>query len=115
MATVDNAVRRVLSLKETMGLFDRPFRSIDAKARPPTPPPRPCGPCPRSRRASRSCCCATIGLLPLPTKGRKIALIGPFADDRDNILGPWAFFGDKSLGVDLATGVREAMADPVAA
>jgi beta-glucosidase len=52
------------------------------------------------------------GLLPLPAKGKRIALIGPFAEDRDNILGPWAFFGDKALGVDLATGIREAMADP---
>ncbi|WP_156398320.1 glycoside hydrolase family 3 N-terminal domain-containing protein [Caulobacter sp. Root1455] len=113
MATVDNAVRRVLSLKETLGLFDRPFRSIDAKAQAANTAT------PAMRALSREAGGKSIvllrndgGLLPLPTTGRKIALIGPFAEDRDNILGPWAFFGDQSLGVDLATGIREAMADP---
>ncbi|KQY29002.1 beta-glucosidase [Caulobacter sp. Root487D2Y] len=113
MATVDNAVRRVLSLKETLGLFDRPFRSIDAKAQAANTAT------PAMRALSREAGGKSIvllrndgGLLPLPTTGKKIALIGPFAEDRDNILGPWAFFGDQSLGVDLATGIREAMADP---
>ena len=113
MAAVDNAVRRVLSLKETLGLFDRPFRSIDAKAQAANTAT------PAMRALSREAGARSIvllkndgGLLPLPTRGKRIALIGPFAEDRDNILGPWAFFGDKSLGVDLATGLREAMADP---
>jgi beta-glucosidase len=113
MATVDNAVRRVLSLKETLGLFDRPFRSIDAKAQAANTAT------PAMRALSREAGGKSIvllrndgGLLPLPVKGKKIALIGPFGQDRDNILGPWAFFGDPSLGVDLATGIREAMADP---
>jgi len=113
MAAVDAAVRRVLSLKETLGLFDRPFRSIDPKvqaAQTATP---------AARALSREAGGKSIvllrndgGLLPLPRAGKRIALIGPFAEDRDNILGPWAFFGDKSLGVDLATGLREALADP---
>jgi beta-glucosidase len=113
MAAVDNAVRRVLSLKETLGLFDRPFRSIDPKAQAAQTAT------PAARALSREAGGRSIvllrndgGLLPLPVKGKRIALIGPFAEDRDNILGPWAFFGDKALGVDLATGIREAMADP---
>jgi beta-glucosidase len=113
MATVDTAVRRVLSLKETLGLFDQPFRSIDPKAQAANTAT------PAMRALSREAGARSIvllrnegGLLPLPTKGKRIALIGPFADDRDNILGPWAFFGDKALGVDLATGIREALADP---
>ncbi|EJL21087.1 beta-glucosidase-like glycosyl hydrolase [Caulobacter sp. AP07] len=113
MAAVDNAVRRVLSLKETLGLFDRPFRSIDPKAQAAQTAT------PAARALSREAGGKSIvllrndgGLLPLPAKGKRIALIGPFAEDRDNILGPWAFFGDKALGVDLATGIREAMADP---
>jgi len=113
MAAVDNAVRRVLSLKETLGLFDRPFRSIDPKAQAAQAAN------PAARALSREAGGKSIvllrndgGLLPLPRAGQRIALIGPFAEDRDNILGPWAFFGDKSLGVDLATGIREALADP---
>ena len=113
MATVNEAVRRVLSLKETLGLFDKPYRSIDPKvqaAQTATP---------AARALSREAGGRSIvllrnegGLLPLPTQGRRIALIGPFAEDLDNILGPWAFFGDRRLGVDLATGIRAAMADP---
>lgn len=113
MATVDAAVRRVLSLKETLGLFDKPFRSIDPKAQAANTAT------PAMRALSREAGGKSIvllrnqgDLLPLPTRGRRVALIGPFAEDRDNILGPWSFFGDKGLGVDLATGIRAALADP---
>ena len=115
MAVVDNAVRRVLSLKEAVGLFDHPYRSIDPKAQAANTAT------PAMRALSREAGARSIvllkndgGLLPLPTKGKRIALIGPFAQDVDNILGPWAFFGDKSLGVDLSAGFREALADPAA-
>ncbi|MGR4865274.1 glycoside hydrolase family 3 N-terminal domain-containing protein [Caulobacter sp. LARHSG274] len=113
MAVVDSAVRRVLSLKERMGLFDQPYRSLDAKAQAANTAT------PAARALSREAGARSIvllrndaGLLPLPTQGQRIALIGPFAEDRDNILGPWAFYGDRSLGVDLATGIRAALADP---
>jgi beta-glucosidase len=113
MATVDAAVRRVLSLKETLGLFDKPFRSIDPKAQAANTAT------PAMRALAREAAGKSIvllrnqgDLLPLPTRARRIALIGPFAEDRDNILGPWSFFGDKGLGVDLATGIRAALADP---
>lgn len=113
MAVVDACVRRVLALKEALGLFDNPYRSIDAKAeaaRTATP---------ALRQLSREAGGRSIvllrnegGLLPLPRAGKRLALIGPFAEDRDNVVGPWAFFGDKSLNVDLATGLRGAMSDP---
>lgn len=113
MTVVDACVRRVLALKEALGLFDNPYRSIDAKAeaaRTATP---------ALRQLSREAGGRSIvllrnegGLLPLPRAGKRLALIGPFAEDRDNVVGPWAFFGDKSLNVDLATGLRGAMSDP---
>ena len=53
-------------------------------------------------------------LLPLAPRGRKLALIGPFGDDVDNLMGAWAIFADKSKGVTLAAGLRAAMADPAA-
>ena len=113
LAVIDASVRRVLMLKEALGLFDRPFRSIDPKlqnSRTATP---------ALRALSREAGARSIvllrnegGLLPLPRSGKRLALIGPFAEDRDNILGPWSFFGDKSLGVDLATGLRAGLEDP---
>lgn len=114
MAVVDNAVRRVLSLKEAIGLFDNPYRSLDPKAE---------GwhtATPAARALSREAGARSIvllkndsALLPLPKSGKRLALIGPFADDRDNVLGAWGgFFADRSLNVDLAAGLRAQLADP---
>jgi len=114
MATVDAAVRRVLALKEAIGLFDNPYRSLDPRAeaaRTATP---------ALRALSRESGARSIvllkndrALLPLPKAGKRLALIGPFADDRDNVLGAWGgFFADRRLNVDLATGLRAQLAEP---
>jgi beta-glucosidase len=114
MAVVDASVRRVLALKEALGLFDNPYRSINPKteaARTATP---------ALRALSREAGGKSIvllrnegAILPLPRAGKRLALIGPFADDRDNVLGAWGgFFADRNLNVDLATGIRAAMGDP---
>lgn len=114
MAVVDASVRRVLALKEAIGLFDNPYRSLDPQAearRTATP---------AMRALSRESGARSIVLLkndsavlPLPRAGKRLALIGPFADDRDNVLGAWGgFFADRRLNVDLATGLRAQMADP---
>ncbi|ADG09734.1 beta-glucosidase [Caulobacter segnis] len=114
MAVVDASVRRVLALKEAIGLFDNPYRSLNPAAE------RARTATPALRALSREAGARSIvllkndrGLLPLPKAGKRLALIGPFADDRDNVLGAWGgFFADKSLNVDLATGLRAQMADP---
>jgi beta-glucosidase len=114
VAVVDTAVRRVLGLKEAIGLFDNPYRSLDPRdeaARSATP---------AARALSREAGARSIvllkndrALLPLSKAGKRLALIGPFADDRDNVLGAWGgFFADRRLNVDLATGVRAQLADP---
>ena len=114
MAVVDAAVRRVLALKEAIGLFDNPYRSLDPKheaARTATS---------AAKALSRESGARSIvllkndkGLLPLPRAGKRLALIGPFGDDRENVLGAWGgFFADRSLNVDLATGLRAQLADP---
>src|SRR5438552_12705015 len=50
-------------------------------------------------------------LLPLPRSGKKIALIGPFASGQHDLVGPWVVYGDDAKAVDLATGMRGALAD----
>jgi beta-glucosidase len=50
-------------------------------------------------------------LLPLPKSGKKIALIGPFASGQHDLVGPWVVYGTDEKAVDLATGVRAAVAD----
>jgi beta-glucosidase len=109
---LDQSVRRVLAMKAMLGLFDDPFRRINER-----------------REVSRSMNRRTLALsreagrksivmlkndgdlLPLPRSGKRIALIGPFAAGQHDLIGPWCVYGDDKKAVDLATGVREAMAD----
>ena len=89
MADIDLACRRVLEAKYKLGLFDNPYRYLDAKRRA------------RDiytdehRAMSRQLATETFVLLknehqtlPLKKQG-KIALIGPLANDRANIAGTW--------------------------
>ncbi|AMK24905.1 MULTISPECIES: glycoside hydrolase family 3 N-terminal domain-containing protein [unclassified Sphingobium] len=113
METVDVAVRRILYVKTAIGLFENPYRSLNEeveKTRIFTPAHRALA----REAATRSIVLLqNSGVLPLdPAKGQSIALIGPFGEDKANIYGPWAFYGDKGKGVDIATGLRAAMPDP---
>ena len=111
-ARLDESVRRVLALKAMLGLFDDPFRRIDVRretARSMLPKTRAL-----AREAGRKAIVLlknTGDLLPLPRAGKKIALIGPFAAGQHDLVGPWVVYGDDAKSVDLATGVRAALAD----
>ncbi|WP_420139279.1 glycoside hydrolase family 3 N-terminal domain-containing protein [Sphingomonas sp.] len=107
MARLDEAVRRVLLLKERLGLFDNPYRSLNPAAE------RTSVATPAMIGLSREAGARSIvllkndgGLLPLKAGSQRLALIGPFAEDRDNLVGPWAFMADPSLGVSIAQGLR---------
>ncbi|MEQ9124658.1 MAG: glycoside hydrolase family 3 N-terminal domain-containing protein, partial [Alphaproteobacteria bacterium] len=105
-AAVDRACRRVLDLKHAIGLFDDPFRYVDeARARRTTLAPAHRA---LARRAASAACVLLKNagaVLPL-APGAHVALVGPRADDRSNLLGTWAVAGDPA---EAAT-VREALA-----
>jgi beta-glucosidase len=115
MGTIDVAVRRILYVKTAIGLFENPYRSLD-----PAVETARIGTSAHRALARESAARSVVllqnkdSLLPLDPEGtgKKIALIGPFAEDRDNLYGPWAFYGDPGKGVDIATGLRAAMRDP---
>ena len=111
LQTVDDSVRRVLAVKDAIGLFDNPYRSLD--------PQRESGlDLSQHTVLAREAAQRSMVLLkndgdvlPLPKSGKKIALIGPFAEDREHLEGCWTLFGDKRLQVNLADGLRAAMAN----
>nr|NUR36975.1 beta-glucosidase [Sphingomonas sp.] len=109
---LDASVRRVLATKALLGLFEDPFRRIDEKREASR------SMLPKSRAVARESGRKSIvmlkndgDLLPLPKSGKKIALIGPFASGQHDLVGPWVVYGTDEKAVDLATGVRAAVAD----
>ncbi|HEU0285055.1 MAG TPA: glycoside hydrolase family 3 N-terminal domain-containing protein, partial [Sphingomicrobium sp.] len=110
--TINASVRRVLAMKHMLGLFEDPFRRIDEKREASR------SMLPKSRALAREAGRKSIvllkndgDLLPLPKSGKKIALIGPFAAGQHDLVGPWVVYGTDEKAVDLATGVRAAVAD----
>lgn len=89
-ALIDRACRRVLCFKQRLGLLADPFRGMARSARPPS---RIKGRALARKAAARAAVLLkNDGLLPLSPKTR-VALIGPFAADRANMLGTWAVSG----------------------
>ncbi len=109
-ALLDGSVRRVLAIKARLGLFDNPFRRIDLKREKARSRLKP------SLAVAREAAVKSIvllrndgNLLPLaPTA--KIALIGPFANARTDLNGPWVVYGDNAQAINLSTGLSEGMA-----
>ena len=111
---LDEAVRRLLHTKAALGLFDDPYRGTDVAREKAVVGSR--DHIALSREAGRKSVVLLKndnGLLPL-NKSQKIALIGPFADDVDNVWGPWTIWGAPERRVSLEAGFRAAMSDPQA-
>ncbi|MGA1799108.1 glycoside hydrolase family 3 N-terminal domain-containing protein [Sphingomonas sp. 4RDLI-65] len=107
LARLDEGVRRVLHLKDAIGLFDNPYRSVSQKAE------RTSVSTPAMLKLSREAGARSIvllkndgNLLPLKKNPGRIALIGPFAEDRKNVVGTWAFMADEKLNISIAQGLR---------
>lgn len=105
MATIDEAVRRVLRIKFRLGLFDRPYAD---EARESTALLRP-----ESIRLARDIAARSMVLLkndrdtlPLNKKVGSIAVIGPLADDRAAQLSCWAGDGKEEDMVSPLAGIR---------
>lgn len=108
-ATVDTAVRRVLRVKQALGLFDNPYRSLDL-AREQRDVRLPQAVALAREAAGRSIVLLKNegDLLPL-AKSARIALIGPCVSDKQDMPGPWASFPDFARCVTPEEGFRAAM------
>ncbi|MDQ7996641.1 MAG: glycoside hydrolase family 3 N-terminal domain-containing protein [Luteibacter sp.] len=107
MATVDEAVRRVLRVKFALGLFEHPYaRTVELKA------PAAANHALARRAAEESFVLlkndrvGSAPLLPLGPGARKVALIGPLAYAVSEMQGPWG--GARTF--DDFTTVRKGLA-----
>ncbi|WP_422087137.1 glycoside hydrolase family 3 N-terminal domain-containing protein [Variovorax sp.] len=110
MARLDEAVRRVLHVKQKLGLFDDPMHGLDG------PPASQRAENPEFIALARESARRSIVmlkndrmLLPLPKAGTKIALIGPFAEGTVDLMGAWSLFPGQSAPVGIDQGLRAAL------
>lgn len=106
---VDAAVRRVLEAKYRLGLFGDPFRYGNPQLAASLPLSAPQRALAReAARASMVLLRNAHGMLPLARRGR-IAVIGPLADDRADMLGQMAAEGQPRDVVPILGGIRQAV------
>jgi len=111
--TIDDACRRILEAKYKLGLFQDPYRYCneerektelmsDANLK-------------AAREIAERCFVLlknNNGVLPLKKSGT-IALIGPLADNKRNMLGTWSVSGDPEKSVTIMQGIKNVAGDNV--
>jgi len=113
-ARIDEACRKILEAKYKLGLFEDPFRYIDenrAKAEVFSA---------ANRKEARAIAAQSFVLLknanktlPLKKSG-SIALIGPLADNKENMGGTWSVAANLSKATSLLQAFKETIGDKVA-
>jgi beta-glucosidase len=111
-SVVDAAVRRILRVKFALGLFEHPY----VEAGPPYDAT------PERRALTRKVAGETMvllkndavegvgALLPMTGKAKKVALIGPMADNPRDLLGAWTG-GDPKYAITLRKALSERLGD----
>lgn len=107
---LDEAVQRVLQIKQRLGLFDDPYRysdparekksllSLDTRA--------------LAREAAQKSIVLlknNDALLPLSKKLRKIVVVGALADDAQSTLGPGPAVGRPNESITVLAGIKQAV------
>ena len=107
---LDDAVIRVLELKNDLGLFENPYHGADEEAE------KRLNLCPAHREIARraeeesAVLLKNEGILPLKQNIRNLALIGPFAEEK-RLNGFWSRPGAEAYTVTLPEGIRDRMPD----
>ncbi len=108
LADIDESVRRVLTLKQHLGLFDDPYRRGAA--------PESAAALAHRRQLARAVAARAIVMLkndgetlPLSNSLRHLAVLGPLADAPGEMRGPWWGAADADGHVGVLTGLRAAL------
>lgn len=104
---IDKAVLRILKLKNDLGLFEDPYRNLNSEKEQKTVLNKFNLQKARKLTAETFVLLKNNGVLPL-TKNKKVALIGPYADNIA-ILGSWSMFSDR----EKITTLREAFEEKI--
>lgn len=105
--TIDESVRRILRIKFRLGLFDDPYKYCDAERE-------------KNTVMNKQIVQATLqvareamvllknknNLLPLKKDLKKIAVIGPLANSKDDPLGGWSQQGNANDVVTVLEGIK---------
>ena len=111
MAVVDEAVRRILSVKVWLGLFEAPYvPEEDIEAYEKGLPAEHIALCRKAAEESMVLLKNEGDLLPLNRK-QKISLVGTLADAADEVCGAWAMAWKKEDCVSIRAGLENAGAD----
>ncbi len=104
---IDEAVRLVLKAKMDLGMFDDPYRYC-SKEREQKEIMTPEDLAFARKFVSRSCVLLKNDkkILPIPEGIKKIAVIGPLADSKKDMLGNWSAGGQWEKCVTLLEGIR---------
>jgi len=110
---IDNACRLVLEAKYKLGLFDNPYKYLDEKravAEIFTDANR------KTEREIAADCFVLLknqnNILPLK-KGGTIALIGPLADNKENMTGTWSVAANFDKSISVLQGLKDVAGDNV--
>jgi beta-glucosidase len=110
-AQIDQACRRVLEAKYKLGLFNDPYKYCDEKRAATeifTTENR------NTARKIAADCFVLLknqgNVLPLK-KGSTIALVGPLADNKENMTGTWSVAANFSKSISLLQGLKDVAGD----
>jgi beta-glucosidase len=105
---VDDAVRRVLTLKYDLGLFEDPYRySNEQREKADIRSQENFGIARDIAKRSIVLLKNNNQLLPIKKSVHSIAVIGPLADNKEDMNGSWSFFGEPQHPITILQGIKE--------
>ena len=112
--TIDRAVKKILEAKFKLGLFQNPFKYCD-KNREKTSLMTPENEAFARQFAAKSCVLLKNSreTLPFGKAVKSVAIIGPLADSKEDMLGSWSAAGEWEKCITLREGIKEKLPENV--
>lgn len=110
VAEIDAACRRILEAKYKLGLFDDPYKYCDANRAKTEVFSAAHRAAARSTAAQSFVLLKNNNVLPLKKSGT-IALVGPLADNKENMPGTWSVAANFQNATSVLAGLKEVVGD----